>query len=296
MASSPPDFVTESIKRMSLMTPNYKNDQVRDGDCCEVSARLFIPGLTDGLRVLPNHVARSSLFAPVARGKRTKHDGVVMVTRSDCVMTYSGQQLDEADADLYMQLFQLAQGRDLGQPLLFTTYSILKEMGKGTGSQQYSWLRRRMKALTSATLFIETKNKDGSIKYSTGAMESFHLVDKFGYDSENDSWIFVLDPRWVKLFGGREFSLIDWDKRIKIKRGKDIAKTLQRLFAASSDPIQRYSLNWLKEKMQYASPMSKFKKSLLSSVYELKRLEIISDAKIEKSTRGKEQLTIKLSV
>jgi hypothetical protein len=95
------------------------------------------------------------------------------------------------------------------------------------------------------------------------------------------------------MFGNREYSLIDWDKRMQIGRGQDMAKTLQRLLATSADPVQRYALDWLKDKMEYASPIRKFRGALQAAVDELERLEIAS-GNIEDSTKGKQQLVLRL--
>lgn len=51
-----------------------------------------------------NHINRSSLFAPIARGRRKFHRQYAMVGRADIVISYTGEQLDEADADLMLQL------------------------------------------------------------------------------------------------------------------------------------------------------------------------------------------------
>ena len=36
----------------------------------ETPRQLFLPGMDEFMRAMPNHIARSSLFAPVARGRR----------------------------------------------------------------------------------------------------------------------------------------------------------------------------------------------------------------------------------
>jgi hypothetical protein len=94
------------------------------------------------------------------------------------------------------------------------------------------------------------------------------------------------------MFGNREYALIDWDKRMQIGRGQNMAKTLQRLVATTSDPIQRYALDWLKEKMDYSSPIRKFREALAAACKELERLEIISKWRIEDSSKGKSQLVL----
>ncbi|EOY6418850.1 hypothetical protein N0531_22555 [Pseudomonas aeruginosa] len=253
--------------------------------------QMFLPGFDIG--AFPNHLNRSSLIAPIARGKRKFHRQAVMVTRRDCVLEYTGEQLDEADGDLIMALIAFAQPFPLGTPVPLNRKELLRKIKPGSiGSTQYDWLYRSMKRLREGILFLEARKRDGSTRYTVGKMESFNVLKSLNYDGGSETYTYILDPRWVVMFGNREYSLIDWDKRMQIGRGLDMAKTLQRLIATSADPVQRYGLDRLKTQMEYASPMRKFKESLTSACAELERLEIITTHKIEESTRGKPQLAL----
>ena len=256
----------------------------------ETPRQMFLPGFDIG--AFPNHLNRSSFIAPIARGRRKFHRQAAMVTRRDCVLEYTGEQLDEADGDLIMALIAFAQPFPVGTSVPLNRAELLRKLERGTGKQQYEWLHRRIKALTEATLFLEAKKPDGSTRYSIGKTVSFRIIAAFSYDDEAEAYSYSLDPRWVQMFGNREYSLIDWDKRMQIGRGQDMAKTLQRLLATSADPVQRYALDWLKGKMEYASPMRKFREALAAACKELERLEIITAHKIEDSTKGKQQLAL----
>ncbi len=252
--------------------------------------QMFLPGFDIG--AFPNHLNRSSFIAPVARGKRKRHQQTEMVTRRDCVLEYTGEQLDEADGDLIMALIAFAQPYALGLPVPLNRAELLRKLERGTGKTQYDWLYRSMKRLREGTLFLEARKPDGSTRYTVGKMTSFNVLKDLDYDGDSEAYTFVLDPRWVQMFGNREYSLIDWGKRMQIGRGQDMAKTLQRLLATSADPVQRYALDWLKGKMEYGSPMRKFREALASACAELERLEIITRHKIEDSTKGKPQLAL----
>jgi hypothetical protein len=256
----------------------------------ETTRQLWLPGFDIG--AMPNHINRSSLFAPIARGRRKFHRQTPMVTRSDCVLEYTGEQLNEADADLVMALIFFAQKQPLGTSVVLNRAALLRKIGRSTGKHDYDWLHRRIKALTEATLFLEARKPDGSTRYTIGKTVSFRIVSGFVYDDETESYTYTLDPRWVQMFGNREYALIDFEKRLQIGRGQDMAKSLQRLFATSSDPVQRYALDWLKDKLEYTSPMRKFKEALTAACKELERLGIIARARIEQSTRGKAQLAV----
>lgn len=256
--------------------------------------RLFLPGLAEFKRAVPNHIARSSLYAPIARGPRKFHHEALLVTRADAVMRYTGEQLDEADADLTFQLINEAVQFPLGVAVTLNRARLLRAMGRNTGKSDYDWLHRRMKALTVATLFIEAKKVDGSVKFRVGHLEAFHIVQSFRYDDASETYSFVMDSRWVQLFSNHEFALIDWAKRLEMRRGQDMAKAFQRLIATSSNPVQRYAMDWLKSKMQYTGRPWDFRAAVDRAMRELQRLELVAFWGIERSTHGNMQLVIRL--
>jgi len=253
--------------------------------------QMFLPGFDIG--AFPNHLNRSSLIAPIARGKRKFHRQAVMVTRRDCVLEYTGEQLDEADGDLIMALIAFAQPFPLGTPVPLNRKKLLRKIKPGSiGSTQYDWLYWSMKRLREGILFLEARKPDGSTRYTVGKMESFNILKGLNYDGESETYTYILDPRWVVMFGNREYSLIDWDKRMQIGRGLDMAKTLQRLIATSANPVQWYALDGLKAQMEYSGRMRDFRDSLTRAVRELERLGIIAKGCIEDSTKGKPQLAM----
>lgn len=250
---------------------------------------LYLPGLEAWMRAMPNALARCSLFAPVARGRKKFHHQTVLVSRSDATITYTGFQLDESQADAWFQLMDVAKDVPLGQAVRINRAAVLRAIGHGTSGNDYAWLHQTIHSFTAATITIEARKPDGSRKYLIGSTAAFHMLTHFVYDASSETYTFTVDPRWKILFSGREYALINWEKRMAIARGQDMAKALQRLVATSSDSVQRYSLEWLKEKLQYGSPMRKFRKALESAMHELERVKVISDSKIEFSTKGREQ-------
>jgi len=257
----------------------------------ETPKQLYLRGFDIG--AMPNHLNRSSLIAPIAKGKRKVHSQTPMVTRADCVLEYSGQQLDEADGDLIMALIYFAQPQPLGALVQLNRKELLRKIKSGLiGSTQYEWLHKSMKRLREGVLFLEARKPDGSTRYKIGHMQSFSIVKELNYNEDTEIYTYMMDPRWVQMFGNSEYGLLDFEKRLKIGRGQDMAKTLQRLVTTSSDPVQRYALDWLKAKMEYGGRVRDFRDSIDRAVKELEHLEIISKGRIENSTKGKEQLTM----
>jgi len=258
----------------------------------ETPRQMFLPGMDEFMRAMPNHIARSSLFAPVARGRKRMHQDTVLQSRGDAEIRFWGEQLDEAQADVWMQCMKEAQRQPLGTPVVINRAAFLREIGRQTGNYEYKWLHRTMKALSFAMLVIEVTKADGKPKLSIGKTRTLHLIAGFDYDEASEEYTLTIDPRWHAMYGNREYSLIDWDKRMQIGRNQDMAKTLQRLVATSSNPVQRYALDWLKGKMEYGGRMRDFRDALARACAELERLEIITAHKIEDSTKGKPQLAL----
>lgn len=260
----------------------------------ETPRQMFLPGMEEFMRALPNPVADSSLFAPVARGSRKMHTGTVLASRLNTTLTYWGVQLNELHADITMQLLweQQRQGVALGQPVSLNRNAFLKSIGWGNSGREYERFHRYMLELTGAMLVIETRKPNGERKYHIGATKTFRILDNFECDEGGENYRYTLDPRWVVMFGNREYALIDWDKRLQIGAGQDLAKAMQRLIATSADKVQRYGLEALKSKMQYGGRMRDFRDALTRAVRELERLEIIAKGSIENSTKGKAQLVL----
>lgn len=255
----------------------------------ETPRQMFLPGMDELMRAMPNHLARSSLFAPVARGRRKLHDGSILESRSDAEIRFSGKQLDEAQADVWMQAMKEAQRQALGTPVVINRAEFLRAIGRTTQGENYKWLHRTMQDLAFAMLVIEVTKEDGKPKLSIGKTRVLHLIAGFDYDEDSEEYTLTIDPRWHAMYGNREFALIDWDKRLEFGRNQDMAKSLQRLVATSSERVQRYSLEYLKGRAQSAGRMRDFRDALEKAMREMERLGIIAGGRIEKSTKGKEQ-------
>lgn len=250
---------------------------------------MFLKGMEEFMRAMPNHIARSSLFAPVAQGRKKIHDGTILVSRADAVIRFKGRQLDEAQADVWMQAMYEATKQPLGESVIINRAAFLKAIGRNTSGENYRWLHRTMEELAFAMLVIEVQTKDGKPKLAIGKTRALHMIEGFDYDDDFETYTLRIDPRWHGMYSNREFALIDWVKRLQFGQHQNMAKALQRLVATSDERIQRYALDWLKRKLEYSSPMRKFRESLESAMRELERLEIIAAGRIEVSSKGKPQ-------
>jgi hypothetical protein len=254
----------------------------------EVPQQMFLPGMDEAMRAMPNHIARSSLFAPVAAGRKKIYKDAVLASRGDAVITFWGEQLDESQADVWLQAMYEAMQQPLGQPVVIKPAAFLRAIGRTDTGPNYKWLHQSMKALAFAMLVIEVQWA-GAPKFVIGKTNALHMIDGFDYDDETEVYTLRIDPRWRGMYSNREFALIDWGKRLQFGRHQNMAKALQRLVATSADALQRYALDWLKSKLEYTGRQRDFEAALKNAMLELERLAIISGGKIETNTKGKLQ-------
>ena len=255
----------------------------------ETPKKLFLRGMDELMRAMPNHIARSSLFAPVAPGRKKMHKDTVLVSRGDAVIKFWGEQLDEAQADVWLQAMHEAIKHPLGVPVTINRLAFLQAIGRTNTGPNYKWLHSTMESLSFAMLVMEVHNKDGKTKLAIGRTRALHMIEGFDYDDKAEAYTLRIDPRWRGMYGNHEYALIDWEKRMQFGQNQNMAKTMQRLVATSSETVQRFALDWLKSKLEYGSPLRKFKESLEAAMRELERLEIIAGGRIEDNSKGQPQ-------
>ncbi len=223
-------------------------------------------------RAIPNAIARSSLFAPIRRGRRVLYDEVLVASRRDVSIRYAGHQLDMADQDVWLILVELAKNYPIGKRIEVSRYEILKALGRNTGKSAYVWLHGAIKRLIKGTVFIKAK------RYQAG----LHLIESFELDEKTGKYFMRLNPELVKLYSKSEYALIDWGRRQALKKHVDLAKWLQSYVASHKHGEEhRIGLERLKEWSGAKSEMWDFKQDLLIALAELKRLGEIENPRIE---------------
>src|SRR5690606_9777223 len=219
-------------------------------------------------RGIPNHFSRASLFSPIARQSRRLLAEKLLESRKDVKIMYTGFQLDEADCDVWMQIIHLARHAPTDTTIAFKRAEFLRGIGRSKSQAAYNWLLSVLKRLTTATLSIETNKFSIGIRPSSSAL---HLINSFHVDLITGDCRVNLDRRVVILFTNKEYTRLDWQKRLKIEKNKNMAKFLQRLICTSSDQTQRYSLDRLRALTQYTGQTSKFRSTISLALSELKR-------------------------
>ena len=207
----------------------------------------------------------------------------VVTSRSDATILFSGEQLDESDCDVWLEILHLARRSKRNERVEFVRSKFLQSIGRTACGPMYFWLEKAINRLTLAMIQIETS------KYSIGGTvgcSALHLTDSYDLCRASGHYCLAVDRRLVTLFSGNEFTRIDWSKRLQISSHRNMAKFLQRLICTSSDRKQRYALAHLKNLTHYNSQDSKFEESIMGALQELKRVGIIGSFRTEKNLAG----------
>lgn len=275
-------------KRLEELAETFK-ERAGDIDHPELGSQYQMPLFRDLERAMPNHLARSSLFAPCARGRRKQHNGSeLLMSRNDVRLRYTGQQLDMGDSDVFMQALYEAQRAPAGERVYIERAKFLRAMRRTTGKNDYDWLHQSMRRLFHGSIEVEA----GSYKIGfTPSSAGMHLIDEYEYDAEKEKYFLRFNPRILALFSNNEYALIDWEKRHQLMKKVDMAKWLQTYLASHKPGIHRIGLKYLKQWMDFSSPMNKFRDALLEAMRELERVEIIANVGIEAGSR-REQVAV----
>ncbi len=189
---------------------------------------IQFPLFPEASRPVSNDMARSALFSCVQGKDRRFIKDTLLATVADKEIRFTGEQLNQDDHDLLMQMVFMAQDKPLGSWVMVPAYGMLQALGRQIGGKQYRELRADIARLTAAMVIIrntETKRE----------VFGHHLIAKAEQDEQTRHWMYRLDPDLRALYGDMTHTLIDWDQRLALK-GKDLARWLQLYIASHAKP------------------------------------------------------------
>jgi hypothetical protein len=179
-------------------------------------------------RPVSNDMARSALFSCIQGKDRRFVKDALLATVEGREIRFTGEQLNQDDHDLLMQMVFMAQYKPLGSWVMAPAYSILQALGRQCGGKQYRELRTDIARLAASMVIIRD---------TATAREKFghHLIAQAEQDEKSRHWIYRLDPDLCSLYGEMSHTLIDWEQRMALK-GKDLARWLQLYIRSHAKP------------------------------------------------------------
>jgi hypothetical protein len=231
---------------------------------------LHLPVIPQETRPTVNVIANSALFAAVQGKDRQDLKKCLLDTQDGVEIIFSGEQFNQDDHDVLMQLVYAASRYELGTPVTVSAHSLLKALGRGTSGKEHNQLKAEIDRLVNGTIYLKTKRFD-----YVG-----HLIDDAQQDKKTKFWTYRANPTLGKFYDVGNYTLIDWEER-KALKGKDLARWLQlqlsshaRPFPMKIETIRRLSGSKNKQK-------SDFKRKLQTALNDIKALGIIADWRID---------------
>lgn len=195
----------------------------------------------------PKQILRSSLFAPIARGKRKAMTDHLVCNFEDFKVTYSGVQLDQADNDVLLGLIELISelkdtdaikkildedGNQRYTQITASTNGFLKRIGKQSNKTTRVWLRQSLIRL-SGTISVIADNESSYNSPIVGG----------SWFNENYTFTASINYRYIRLFGNDNHTYINLKQRQKLGR-KGFAKWLHG-FVSTHSGTSSYSMEKL---------------------------------------------------
>ncbi|MBK1643019.1 hypothetical protein CKO12_14350, partial [Chromatium okenii] len=132
-----------------------------------------LPIWPKNFRGVPNGILRSALFGAIKRGRRAFQNNQRKASLKGVVIKFTGQQLDQADLDVWEFCLHRCRERGLGVKVEFLTYQCLRELKRSCGGSSAGWLRGALNRLLNATVSIE----EGRFRYSDTLIKHYLYDD-----------------------------------------------------------------------------------------------------------------------
>lgn len=194
--------------------------------------QIRLAGWPDWERAMPTAIIRSALFSPIAHGNRRRLVEQIIDSSPGVQLTYSGDQLDMADADVFMHVLEMAKHQPLGARFVVNRARFLAEIGRAyhcandqgyvrtrsVGERQYIWLNESLERLRTGSLkFLISQ---GEKRKGVGGV--LNLISTWFWDDERNCYEIAVEPEIEKLF--QCFSRIYVQKHLALPKKDQLAK------------------------------------------------------------------------
>jgi len=191
----------------------------------EIGQLSRLPLWPEPVRAVPNGFLRSALFGAIAKGRRRYIKGEDLAAIDGVTIRYKGERLDQGDLDVWENILHAVRHQDLGHRCRFTSYALLKLMGKTDTGKNRATLQARIERLVANALTI----KQGRYTYIGS------LIAGAGKDEETQEWVIELDTKLQPLFAADQFTQVEWNVRLALS-GKPLAQWLHGFYASHAKP------------------------------------------------------------
>lgn len=217
-----------------------------------------LPPVGDDKRAMAKAILRSSLFGVVKTGQRKYEKKVLKATVQGLTLTVTGEQLDQSDFDVFLEILHRHQKLPLGTAIRFKAGNFLKAIDRNVGNSDYVWLEDSLYRL--ATCNIELG--DGK-RFYQGAL----LHDKYR-DEETREYAIVINQKIAVFFANGLWTGLSVKERSELK-GKQLALWLHGSYSTHDAPYA-YKVETLKNQCgSQTGKLYEFRRTLKKALSDL---------------------------
>lgn len=187
---------------------------------------ILFPKWADDRRAAMHATFRSALF-PVLNNQQPRRflQAVTLASVEGIEVVFTGQQFDQSDLDVYLELLNIAHETPFGIECSFTAYGLLKALGRATGAEQYRQLHTQLIRLCAGTVDMT----DHKVRYFG------HLVEGGVKDEITTAYTISINPKWAQYFKAGLWSSLDVGQRRSLGRSQT-AKALHAYYSTHANP------------------------------------------------------------
>lgn len=212
------------IQAMAKLKQEQAAPASADAPPAPASATVIqLPLWPEPTRGTPNAWLRGALFAAIQGKLRQALKRELLATVDGIEIRFTGWQLDQSDMDVWETLVHLARMQAVGSRVEFSAYSILKALGRSTGTSDRNWLKDAFARLAGAVVEITAKN-----------FTYFGSLLKGERDELTGRYSIELDAKILALYQAG-WTQIEWDERSKLRR-KPLALWLHGWYCSHAAP------------------------------------------------------------
>ena len=192
--------------------------------------QLRLPFASEEAHILPNAFLRAALFKALetkSPRKFVRNEPIFSVRGLH--VTFTGEQFDQGDLDVLAGILDFGSPVDLGSTFRFSSYRLLKHIGKRTNGDQYRWLLASLVRLRGGTIEVRSDKRHfmgGFIEVGEGELDQDYALKEYSVR---------LNPRLGVLFGIDAWSQVDRKQRQALGRN-GTAKALHAYYSSHASP------------------------------------------------------------
>jgi len=248
-----------------------------ESDSSNKQLALF-PELAEGLRAVPNTIARSALFKVADKRIPRKHidrkKPEIIAALKGISMKYSGPDLRQDDEDVLLEVYRICREAGRIDDVPFIARQMLTTIKWNDDGKSYDRLKLILGYLSDGNMQVQTARE----WFNGKLIRKIKARDKMSKDPGSREYRVWLEPEIARLF--EAWTAIDFEQRLSLHSA--LAKAIHSHLSTHDDPYP-YSVElWKTLSGSNTKTVWKFRQQLKTALNELVKVGFLQAWNIDK--------------